>query len=246
MDSSFNFIDVVAAFTQNQKNTQLLKSAEAGDVNKVGVLLQAGAAIEATDRRGYTALIKAAYDGHSAVVTQLIEAKANIEATDRRGNTALMWATDNGHISVVKRLIAAGANIEAADKHGETALDSAAISNYKHAGFLLLNALSSERVEVLSREPDLASLIQSFRRTIARAKIDAIQTYMALFSHKEQQRIPLELMNPILAFKFPTWLSSREDLKIEEIPALKRLLDKMPKAVISAAAEEPYLISKSA
>ena len=62
---------------------------------------------------------------------------------------------------------------------------------------------------------------------------------MALFSHKQQQRIPLELMNPILAFKFPTWLSSREDLKIEEIPALKRLLDKMPKAVISTAAEEP-------
>jgi len=62
---------------------------------------------------------------------------------------------------------------------------------------------------------------------------------MLMFSHKQQQRIPLELMDPILAFIFPAWLSSREDLQIEGIPALTRLLGERPKAVISAAAEDP-------
>ena len=47
---------------------------------------------------------------------------------------------------------------------------------------------------------------------------------MLIFSHKQQQRIPLELMDPILAFIFPAWLSSRKDLKIKEIPELKKLL----------------------
>ena len=303
MDSSINFIDV-AALTQDEKNTQLLNAAEAGDMEKIGVLLQAGANIEAVSRFGETALMLAAANGHTAVVAQLISASANIEATDhfrktalmmaagsghtavvaqligagankeatnQLGSTALMVAAGSGHAAVVAKLIAANANIEATDQFGETALiraarnghtavvaklieagenieatnqfgrtalDSAARNNHQDAGFLLLNSVSSERFDVLSCEPNLAPIIQSFRRTIARAKIDAIQTYMALFSHKEQQRIPLELMNPILDFVFPTWLSSREDLKVEEIPALKNLLNKMPTAVISAAAEE--------
>ena len=89
MDSSINFIDV-AALTQDEKNAQLSNAAKAGDVEKVGVLLQAGANIEAADRFGQTALHLAASYGHTAVVAQLIASGANKEATDRFRNTALM------------------------------------------------------------------------------------------------------------------------------------------------------------
>ncbi len=241
MDSSLSTINF-SVFTQDEKNTRLLNATKAGDVDKVEICLQAGAAIEATDEYGYTALIWAACSGHTAVVAKLIEQGANIKAIDPHGDTALITAANDGHAAVVAQLIAAGANIEAAGRYGHTALMLAARENYQNVGFLLLNALSSERVNILLNQPNLTPFIQSFHLAIARAKIYAIQAYMLMFSHKEQQRIPLELMNPILAFKFPAWLSSREDLKIEEIPALKRLLGGTPKAVISAAEEESLVV----
>ena len=174
------------------------------------------------------------------MVAQLIAEPKNIDVANQVGKTALMLAANNGHTAVVAQLIAAGANKEVANLDGDTALDLAAEKRYqKDSGFLLLNGLSPERFDVLSREPNLARLIQSFRRTIARAKIDAIQTYMALFSHKEQQRIPLELMNPILDFVFPAWLRDRQEVKVKEIPELKLLRLTKRKAVISAAEEEP-------
>ncbi len=241
MDSSLSFIDVdVEVLTQDEKDEQLLNAAEAGDVEEIQILLEAGANIDAVNICGLTALIWAAENGHTDVVVQLIAAGANLESADEFGYTALIAAAEEGLTAVVEKLIKAGANIEAVDQDGRTALMLAAHANHQEAGFLLLNTLSSERVDVLSREPNLiiTSLIESFRRTIARAKIDAIQAYMLMFSHKQQQRIPLELMDPILAFIFPAWLSSREDLKIEEIPELKKLLGETPKAVIFSAAEE--------
>ncbi len=268
MDSSPSFIDAVAALTQDEKNTQLLKAAKAGDVDKVGVLLQAGAAIEATDRLRNTALIIAAESGHTAVVKQLLSKGANIEAVNeffvenalilaacnghtsvveclllnnaninainQYRETALMRSVWKGHTAVLAKLIEAGADIEAATRSGHTALMLAVHENHQDAGFLLLNALSSERVEILSREPNLAPLIQSFRRTIGMAKRDMADIFMGMFSARKQ-KTPAVLMNPILNFIFPSWLVGRKEVKV----GLKILLDKMPKAVISAAAEEP-------
>ena len=141
MDSSINFIDV-AALTQDEKNAQLSNAAKAGDVEKVGVLLQAGANIEATDHFRETALMWAAMNGHTAVVVQLIAASANIEATNQFGNTALHFVAQKGQTAVVAQLIEAKANIEATNQFGRTALYSATRENHQNAAFLILRAMS--------------------------------------------------------------------------------------------------------
>ena len=75
MDSSPSFIDAVATLTQDEKNTQLLNAAKAGDIEKVGVLLQAGANIEATNRFGNnTALMLAARENHQDAAFLILRA----------------------------------------------------------------------------------------------------------------------------------------------------------------------------
>jgi len=176
----------------------------------------------------------AAFNGQTAVVAQLIAAGANLESADKLGYTPLITAVEEGLTAVVEKLIKAGANIEAVDQDGRTALMLAVRENHQDAGFLLLNAVSPERVDVLSREPNLAPLIQSFHRTIGMAKRDMVDIFMGMFSARKQ-KTPVVLMNPILNFMFPSWLVGRKEVK----DGLKILLDKMPEAVISAAAEDP-------
>ena len=151
MDSSLSFIDVdVEALTQDQKDEQLLNAAEAGDLEEIQILLEAGANIDAVNLCGLTALIWAAENGHTDVVVQLIAAGANLESADEFGYTALIAAAEEGLTAVVEKLIKAGANIEAVDQDGRTALMLAAHANHQEAGFLLLNTLSSELVDVLN------------------------------------------------------------------------------------------------
>ena len=228
----------VAILTQDEKNEQLLNAAPRGNLRMIASLLSAGADIEAAGQFGDTALIAAARNGHTAVVEYLLLNNANKDSANQFGNTALILATYNGHTTVMAQLIAAGANKDAADQWGHTALIVAARLNRQEAGFLLLNTVSSERIEILSHEPDFAPLIQSFHRVIFMVKNDTVNIFMGLFSGK-QPKIPVDLMNPILAFIFPSWLRSRKDLQIEEIPTLKRLWGETPGSVISAAAEDP-------
>ncbi len=150
MDSSINFIDV-AALTLAQKNEQLLKAAEAGDVNKVGALLQAGADIEAIGQHGYTALMWAAWYGHTAVVSKLIEEGANKENANQLGLTALMVAARNGHAAVVSKLIAAGAqDIEATTQDGYTSMHLAA--NYGHTAVVAKLIEANANIEAIDPE----------------------------------------------------------------------------------------------
>jgi ankyrin repeat protein len=80
-----------------------------GRVGVVGVLLEAGAELDATDNDGQTALMKAAADGNEEAVRLLLQAGAVVDATGKHGKTALMWAAIKCKKEVVRMLLKAGA-----------------------------------------------------------------------------------------------------------------------------------------
>ena len=108
-----------------EKVTPLIAASYAGSLTFVDLLLQHGAAHDATDRLHKSALVYAAGMGHTAVVERLLQAGAPIDQTPVDALTPLMWAAGQGHVETVKLLLAKGANKSLKDERGLTALEMA-------------------------------------------------------------------------------------------------------------------------
>ncbi len=89
-----------------------------GHVAAVGVLLKAGADVDARDDDGRTALRGAVSKGHVSVVKALLKVGAGIELSDKHGLTALHVAALEGWVAAVRVLLKAGADIDARDDDG--------------------------------------------------------------------------------------------------------------------------------
>ncbi|MCG8340703.1 MAG: ankyrin repeat domain-containing protein, partial [Cytophagales bacterium] len=109
----------------------LLKAASQGDIEQVKLLLSQGAAINATDKDGWTPLHWAAKNGHQAVVAYLKERGADINATCKYGGTPLHWAAQNGQKELAEYLQSEGADTNATCKYGGTPLHWAAKNGQK-------------------------------------------------------------------------------------------------------------------
>lgn len=107
--------------------TPLMLAAGLGNAAMVGVLLAAGADVNAADARGFTALFRACYNGdedrgYPDVVQALLDAGADREAKIGYGVRPLMYAAGNGEAGVVEVLLRAGAEVAARNEGGRTAL----------------------------------------------------------------------------------------------------------------------------
>ena len=108
----------------------VLHAAHAGE-HRLAELLNNGASVDASNRKGKTALMKAADKGRTNAVLLLIKHGAHVNQQDDEGRTPLMYAADEGHTEVVRILLAAGADPQTRDKDGATALAMA--EDEKHA-----------------------------------------------------------------------------------------------------------------
>jgi len=90
----------------------LYRACEAGDLDQVKTLVDAGTPINGqTGKHGSTPLIAAACN-HLDVTAYLITKRAKLDIPDYDGNTPLLWACFNNKTSTALTLIASGANVD--------------------------------------------------------------------------------------------------------------------------------------
>ncbi|MCW8890156.1 MAG: ankyrin repeat domain-containing protein [Sedimenticola sp.] len=112
----------------------LISAAEAGDTQRIALLLEDAAAVDSRDSCQWTPLMKASLFGHTEAANQLLSAGAELELTDKGGYSALMLAASNNHAVVVQNLLKQGANPNRQESsHGWTALIWAAKRGHKES-----------------------------------------------------------------------------------------------------------------
>ncbi len=118
--------------------TSLTRAVKKHKLDVVDVLIQAGADVNATDKKhAETALMWACREGNSKSIKMLLAAKANVNLKDQMGRTALIWACEAEQQTAVELLLQAGADVTIADKNGITALQAAQERGYKELVTLL-------------------------------------------------------------------------------------------------------------
>ena len=111
--------------------TALHWAVRSDDAETVGLLLRAGANVNAVNRYGITPLSLAATNGNGAIARTLLKAGANPNAAAADGETILMTAAHAGSPEVVGALIETGAAVNVAEQwQGQTALMLAAAENH--------------------------------------------------------------------------------------------------------------------
>jgi ankyrin repeat protein len=89
------------------------------------LLLDAGARIEARDRKGLTPLNAATGNGNLAAARLLLDRGADMNTVNLRGATPLHAAAGGGHEEMARLLIERGADVNARDDQGNTPLHRA-------------------------------------------------------------------------------------------------------------------------
>eukprot|EP00922_Rhytidocystis_sp_ex-Travisia-forbesii_P017773 GHVS01026490.1.p1 GENE.GHVS01026490.1~~GHVS01026490.1.p1 ORF type:complete len:455 (-),score=121.75 GHVS01026490.1:241-1605(-) len=121
------------------QHTPLHRAAVKGHLEVATVLLDAGAAIDATTQWGCTALHLAATNGHYEVVEELLTRGAKADTVTQFGSRPLLSATYNLHSKVVSLLLHKGSDINQRNQKGLSALHLAVRQNTYDMILLLLH-----------------------------------------------------------------------------------------------------------
>ncbi|XP_070707513.1 ankyrin-3-like [Pempheris klunzingeri] len=141
-------------------NACYLRSARAGNLEKVLDYLKNGVDINICNQNGLNALHLASKEGHVEVVAELIKHGANVDAATKKGNTALHIASLAGQTDVVKELVTHNANVNAQSQNGFTPLYMAAQENHMDVVQFLLDNGSSQSIATEDGFTPLAVALQ--------------------------------------------------------------------------------------
>ena len=115
--------DVDVNHSQNNGRTALHHVIHEGHRDVMQVLIDAGADIEAKDKKGFSPLLRASILGKFAIVKMLVEAGADVRVTNNRGDTCLILAAISGHTETVRYLAGLkDVDVNHALNNGHTAL----------------------------------------------------------------------------------------------------------------------------
>ncbi|XP_055844321.1 ankyrin-3 isoform X1 [Episyrphus balteatus] len=119
-------------------NTSFLRSARAGNLEKVLEHLKNNIDINTCNTNGLNALHLASKDGHVHVVSELLKRGAIVDSATKKGNTALHIASLAGQEEVVALLLQSSASVNVQSQNGFTPLYMAAQENHDSVVKLLL------------------------------------------------------------------------------------------------------------
>lgn len=105
---------------------ELVRAAEAGDVDAVGAALRQGADRDGRDARGRTPLMAATHGNQVDVVRVLLDAGSDVDLQDDRLDNPFLYAGAEGLLDILRLTIAAGADTRLTNRFGGTALIPAA------------------------------------------------------------------------------------------------------------------------
>ncbi|VFV22417.1 tetratricopeptide ankyrin repeat and [Lynx pardinus] len=139
--------------------TALTAAAGRGKLEVCELLLEHGAAVSQTNRRGVPPLFCAARQGHWQIVRLLLDRGCDVSLSDKQGRTPLMVAACEGHLSTVEFLLSKGAALSSLDKEGLSALSWACLKGHRAVvQFLVEEGAEIDQTDKNGRTPlDLAA-----------------------------------------------------------------------------------------
>ncbi|XP_045874093.1 protein TANC1 isoform X4 [Meles meles] len=139
--------------------TALTAAAGRGKLEVCELLLERGAAVSRTNRRGVPPLFCAARQGHWQIVRLLLDRGCDVSLSDKQGRTPLMVAACEGHLSTVEFLLSKGAALSSLDKEGLSALSWACLKGHRAVvQFLVEEGAEIDQTDKNGRTPlDLAA-----------------------------------------------------------------------------------------
>lgn len=109
--------------------TELTDAAVSGDIARVQTLINRGANVNETDRKGLTPLMWTICEKQTQLAKKLVDIGANINIQDKYGYSALSYAILYGNTEMVKYLLEKGADLKQKDSYGCSYLHIAATQN---------------------------------------------------------------------------------------------------------------------
>ncbi|XP_061763625.1 protein TANC2 isoform X1 [Nerophis ophidion] len=139
--------------------TALTAACGRGKLEVCRLLLEQGAAVAQSNRRGIVPLFSAVRQGHWQIVDILLTHGADANLADKQGRTPLMMAASEGHLGTVDFLLSQGASLSLTDKEGLTALSWACLKGHMPVvRFLVESGAATDHADKNGRTPlDLAA-----------------------------------------------------------------------------------------
>uniref|UniRef100_A0A3P8VBV1 Tetratricopeptide repeat, ankyrin repeat and coiled-coil containing 2 n=1 Tax=Cynoglossus semilaevis TaxID=244447 RepID=A0A3P8VBV1_CYNSE len=139
--------------------TALTAASGRGKLDVCRLLLEQGAAVAQSSRRGIVPLFSAVRQGHWQIVDLLLNHGADVNLADKQGRTPLMMAASEGHLGTVEFLLSQGASLSLTDKEGLTALSWACLKGHLPVVRCLVeNGAATDHADKNGRTPlDLAA-----------------------------------------------------------------------------------------
>uniref|UniRef100_A0A673HK20 Protein TANC1-like n=1 Tax=Sinocyclocheilus rhinocerous TaxID=307959 RepID=A0A673HK20_9TELE len=139
--------------------TALTAAAGRGKLEGCVFLLDQGASVAQTNRRGVAPIFNAVRHGHTPIAELFLQHGADVNCSDKHGRSLLMVAASEGHLETVDFLLSQGACMTAVDKEGLTPLGWACLKGQKKVvEFLVERGAQIDHTDKHGRTPlDLAA-----------------------------------------------------------------------------------------
>ena len=115
----------------------LIKVSREGDLEKVSVILDAGADVNTKDGDGWTSLLYAANKGYTEIAAVLLDHGANVNVKCPMGWSPLYETARSGHTEMVALLLDRGAEVNIRDYANRTPLHAAVARGHEETAALL-------------------------------------------------------------------------------------------------------------